>query len=484
MARYEFVEGASSKFWEIDVAGKDVTTKWGRIGTPGSFKTKPFPSPEAAMKEHDKLVREKTTKGYALVGKAIPKATKATATKAPATKATKATAVSPAPKKTAKGAPATDAEPRNPTLEQAIVDDPDDDANFSVYGDWLAQQGHPRGELATAQLANQASVAKKLLGNKAVWGELADVKDLVSNVVWKGGFIERARVANTFTRSPDHDGEKPEVSVPDVIGKLLDGPGRFLRELTVGIVTFMDNDYTAIANVLAKRKSIPTLRSLFLGDFNSEETELNWSDIGSIEKLYAAVPNLRKLKLRSGGMKLGKINLPQLRDLTIFTGGLDKASAESIAVAKWPNLEKLDVMFGNENYKGGIKPLQPLLDAKNVPKLTRLGIKNFEFHAELVPALLKSKLLRQLSVLDLSLGTLGDDEAALLAAGKQQLAHLTELIVAANYLTAVGIKQLKSLGITITTRLPQKAGFYDVNSLGQRGGDEGDDEERYPAIYE
>ena len=64
MPRYEFVEGTSKKFWEIGIAGKDVTTAWGRIGTPGASKTKAFASPAAAQKEHDKLIAEKTKKGY------------------------------------------------------------------------------------------------------------------------------------------------------------------------------------------------------------------------------------------------------------------------------------------------------------------------------------------------------------------------------------------------------------------------------------
>ena len=105
---------------------------------------------------------------------------------------------------------------------------------------------------------------------------MLEIKDVVTNVVWKGGFIERARVANTHDRDSEFgDGEKEEVEIPKVIGQLLDGPGRFLRELTVGIVTFMDNSYTQVAAEIAKRKSIPTLRSLWLGDFSSKETELN-----------------------------------------------------------------------------------------------------------------------------------------------------------------------------------------------------------------
>ncbi|HEX6095229.1 MAG TPA: DUF4132 domain-containing protein [Thermoanaerobaculia bacterium] len=64
MRRFEVVDGASNKFWEVEVSGNDVTTRWGRIGTAGQSKTKTFASPAAAQKEHDDLVREKLAKGY------------------------------------------------------------------------------------------------------------------------------------------------------------------------------------------------------------------------------------------------------------------------------------------------------------------------------------------------------------------------------------------------------------------------------------
>lgn len=44
--------------------GTDLTTRWGKIGTTGQEKTKPFASPDKARKEYDKLVDEKTGKGY------------------------------------------------------------------------------------------------------------------------------------------------------------------------------------------------------------------------------------------------------------------------------------------------------------------------------------------------------------------------------------------------------------------------------------
>lgn len=64
MRRFEFVEGKSSKFWQIALAGSDFTVEWGRIGTAGQSQTKSWPTAEKAKVEYDKLVAEKTKKGY------------------------------------------------------------------------------------------------------------------------------------------------------------------------------------------------------------------------------------------------------------------------------------------------------------------------------------------------------------------------------------------------------------------------------------
>lgn len=103
MRRFELVEGSSSKFWEVAVDGSDVTVRFGRIGTAGQTKTKSFADAAAARREHDKLVSEKTGKGYAQVGVAAG-APLAAAPAAPA-----APAASPAPLPAPAPSPSTDA---------------------------------------------------------------------------------------------------------------------------------------------------------------------------------------------------------------------------------------------------------------------------------------------------------------------------------------------------------------------------------------
>ncbi len=68
MRRFEFVEGTSAKFWQVALDGASFTVTWGKIGAAGQTQTKAFASAEKARAEHDKLVAEKTKKGYVEVG--------------------------------------------------------------------------------------------------------------------------------------------------------------------------------------------------------------------------------------------------------------------------------------------------------------------------------------------------------------------------------------------------------------------------------
>ncbi|MDY3558844.1 DNA ligase [Gemmata sp. JC673] len=61
---FEFVDGASNKFWEVWTDGNEVVTQWGKVGTPGRETRKACADAAKTQKEYDKLVAEKTGKGY------------------------------------------------------------------------------------------------------------------------------------------------------------------------------------------------------------------------------------------------------------------------------------------------------------------------------------------------------------------------------------------------------------------------------------
>ena len=61
---FELSDGKSNKFWEITVSGSSFTTRFGRIGTDGQSTTKSFANAAACLAEANKLIRQKTGKGY------------------------------------------------------------------------------------------------------------------------------------------------------------------------------------------------------------------------------------------------------------------------------------------------------------------------------------------------------------------------------------------------------------------------------------
>ena len=62
--RFEYVEGTSSKFWEITNNNREVTVRYGRIGSNGQTQTKSFTSDAAANTDALRQINAKLAKGY------------------------------------------------------------------------------------------------------------------------------------------------------------------------------------------------------------------------------------------------------------------------------------------------------------------------------------------------------------------------------------------------------------------------------------
>ena len=423
MPRFEMKEGSSNKFWEITRDGKVLTTRWGRIGTEGQEKTQTFKQEYEASAAYDKQVLEKTKKGYTRV---------------------KPEDTGPKPKS-------------NKELEAAILRAPDVADGYLVYGDWLQAEGDPRGEFIALQHAlSQAKGAEATALKKKVATLLKKHQDLLLGtslatmlggktltLEWQLGFIRSARVA-----AAGYD-EDPEFEIDETLAMLLAHPSaRFLQELTLGLADSEgENEYGDLIRLIAK--SAPkTVRKVFIGDFVfPDDTEISWTHVGNVAPLYKALPQLRSLHLRGGEVSLGKMDLPELREFTLESGGLDRGSVKSIAAANWPKLERMEVWFGSENYGAGgeVKHLQPILDATGLPELRHLGLCNAEFTNELVAVLPKSKVLKQLETLDLSRGTLTDSGAEVLLANAAAFKHLKCLDVTRNLLSTKAAKSLAKL---------------------------------------
>ena len=167
------------------------------------------------------------------------------------------------------------------------------------------------------------------------------------------------------------------------------------------------------------------LESLFIGDMESEECEISWIKQGDYSRLYAALPNLKKLTIKgTQDLELGEIAHDKLEHLEIISGGTS-----------------LDIVM-------------KLASKSLFPSLTHLGLVNSEEQNEIVRRVLESDILPQLEVLALSCGTLTDEGAEHLLKHADRLSHLKLLDLYHHYLTTAMQKKLQKT-LTCTVELSE-----------------------------
>lgn len=173
------------------------------------------------------------------------------------------------------------------------------------------------------------------------------------------------------------------------------------------------------------------LQVLFFGDITYEESEISWIVSTDLAPLLSAYPHLTHLGIRGGqGLSLGRVDLPQLRQLVIQSSGLDARVVREVMTAHLPALRHLELYVGDMGYGGDSTPedLTPLLDGKLFPRLDYLGLKNSLFQAELAQILAAAPVLDGLQVLDLSLGAFEPEGISALL-GSEKVARLERLIL-------------------------------------------------------
>lgn len=336
---------------------------------------------------------------------------------------------------------------RRAQLEAAIAANPDAQAPYLPYADWLESEGNAFGPLIAIdrELAkNPGHKAMKeerrsYLGRHraALLGPLVDPDDTVmamhqidkssfrglSEVGWHMGFIRTCRVTTPFL-----DRGRPYGPIANVLRALLDepGPGRFVQHLRIG----SDFEPTADspARVLGARPR-PALRSL----------QLDWRRVDGVVAMWPALANLRELEMSlelADAEVLAAVApaLPRLERLVLASGDLDAARMRALATATWPSLVQLDI---DNSFDVGVMfdstALPGLLDGVHAPRLQRLAVRGVPDSDALCEALARSSAFEQLVHLDLSRGTVG--ERGVRALMTRSLAGL-DLVLDANYVPA------------------------------------------------
>ena len=440
--RFEFSEGGSNKFWEVKVEEEQQIVRFGRIGTEGQVKEKDFDSASEAKADTKKLIAEKTKKGYAEVGGKPPPLS-------------------------------------NPEMEAAIAKNPDDASAYLVYADWLQSKGDPLGELIALQNKASSNADAKKAANALLkkhtahfLGELADFADRDEhemNIEWQNGFIKELKMSWPMF---DDAGNGADQAAEDLNAMLSLPIARFIQKLELGPVPGEEEmSLGVLSEVLAQKKGSPTLRELYLGETGDWDISSTSTEISDIAKLF---PRLEKLTLRGGRIEVKNLDHPELKSLTVETGGLSKGDLKVITSMKAPKLESLSIWFGDEEYGGNcsFKDIAPILDGSAWPKLKHLGLMNCAFVDEIAAALPKSKVIKQLTSLDLSMGCLGDADIDKMVASKEAFTKLESLNVEDSALTNASKPKVKVLAKTVNfgkDHEPERAGpdAYRFVSVGE-----------------
>ncbi|GGV36918.1 hypothetical protein GCM10010182_71360 [Actinomadura cremea] len=192
--------------------------------------------------------------------------------------------------------------------------------------------------------------------------------------------------------------------------------------------------------------SFPNLRSLFLGDITYMESEISWIRHGDITPLFQAFPGLECLEVRGAdGLVMEPVEHASLKVLRFESGGLPRDVVRAVGASELPNLEQLDLWFGDAGYGGDatVADLAPILSGERLPSLLHLGLEDAEIQDEIAGAVAGAPVVARLVTLSLAMGILTDRGAEALLAG-QPLTHLRELDLSHHYLTEPMVERVRA----------------------------------------
>lgn len=249
----------------------------------------------------------------------------------------------------------------------------------------------------------------------------------------------------------EEQGKGAESLVEDI---LADPDFPELTELVIGDWgnAWEDGCQKVLDGIVEQAERFSHIESLFIGDMDYEECEVSWIIQGDYSRLWAAMPQLKELTIKgSTDLELGEICHEGLESLTIICGGLSQSVLRSIQDAKLPELKKLLLYIGIEDYgfDGDENTVKKLLEKADFPKLAYLGIEDSEIQDELAQVVLESKFMGQIETLDLANGTLTDKGGELLLKEIPKWPNVKKLDVHYHYMSDKMVKQLEGLSIEV-----------------------------------
>ena len=441
---FEFHDGSSDKFWNIELSGNEHTVQYGRSGTDGQTKTKSFGDEAEAEKSFEKLIAQKVKKGYVeVLDESQSRSAAVVAQKE-------------------------EAKEHTPFLD-AILKDPDNKEPYLVYADWLEERGDPRGELIRVQWrledeqldgddrADLKGREKALLKEhkRSLLGDLADelVDQKKPAALDYYGQLYSCEFQRGFL-----DAIKTEYLTLDFSKKLKRYPFiSLLRKLSIEHIPCADelmDEFEEYAEADWVEDSAPSLDALGSAPFsNLREFVIDGERpvAEDVHKVIKKMPRLETLTLHASYFdtdEVCKLKLPHLKRL-ILSRFSDNPLPVIAANKSFGHLEMIDLFphmleYGDEAYIN-LEDLKVLCESKNLPNLKHLQLWCSDFGDAGVDVLIESGMLQRLEVLDLNYGAITDAGATRLLEANPT--HLKRLNLTGNYLTSATVEPLKALKV-------------------------------------
>lgn len=256
----------------------------------------------------------------------------------------------------------------------------------------------------------------------------------------------------SYTWEDYNEGDKSvETLIPDI---LADEELPQIEELIIGCwgEAWDESCQAVLDGMIENKEKFAHIKRLFVGDMDYEDCEVSWIIQGNYSKLWEALPNLKELTIKgSTDLELGEISHENLESLEIICGGLPTEIIEQITKANLPNLKKLNLYLGSDEYgfDGDEETIKKLLADSNFPKLEYLGINDSEMQDEVTEVVLASKYVSQISTLDLSNGTLSDKGGQMLLEILPKYPNIKTVDLHFHYLSDEMMEKLEKLPISV-----------------------------------
>lgn len=259
---------------------------------------------------------------------------------------------------------------------------------------------------------------------------------------------EKKTKTYTYDYDDYEDGSK---GAGTMVAEILEDPE--FAELTEVVIgdwgnAWEDDCQEIIDGIVEHADRFSHIDSLFIGDMDYECCEVSWIMQGDYSRLWEAMPQLRSLTIKgSTDLVLGKISHENLEELTIICGGLPENVLMAIQEAHLPNLRKLLLYLGVDNYgfDGDADRIRMFLEKSDFPKLVYLGLTDSEIQDELAEVVLESKYISRIRTLDLSMGSLTDKGGELLLTKLPSYPNIEVLDVHYHYMSDEMMRKLEDL---------------------------------------